>query len=615
MTIDLGFAHLPVADAATGEQLSLGIVDVPGHADFVKNMVAGVGAIDACLVVVASDDGWMPQTEEHLQILSYLGVTRGVIALTKSDLLGDGEDREMVMAFLAESLEGTFLADAPIVPTCALGGEGIEEIKAALASVLRDADSPASAAKPRLAVDRVFSPKGIGTVVTGTLSGGKVSVGESLAIQPTGHVAHLRAIQSHRAPLDVAYPGMRVALNVPELAAGHLPGKAGIGRGDVVTRDPGGESSRILDVWIERSSREVPGQPASLRPIADGARVRFHLGTASFGARLLLHGPDQLEQGGACVAQLRLDAPCYAHAGDRFVLRDWGKQATVAGGVILDPLAAPGRFHTAQRARFLEWIRNALQEADYPALATAFLEDKGPARKDRFLRQSPVTLDALENLLGDSSIVTQLGGLLVAPFWWEGVVAEAAARIRNFHAEHPAKPSYPIKNFRAVYEKALPRIDLVDPLMDALLASGFIKARGGLRAPEHLPSLPDHLKAATDRIIRALEADPVEPPNLGELTVDETQREAMQYLLDTGQAITLDAKNVIGMKGFDLLRQRTLACISENGQARAAEIREATGTTRRILIPFLEALDRQGVTVRDGDFRRLKEPVSSDERC
>ena len=606
MTIDLGFAHLPVTDPDTSAELSLGLVDVPGHADFVKNMVAGVAAIDACLVVVASDDGWMPQTEEHLQILSYLGVERGVIALTKSDLLEGEEDREMLMAFLAESLEGTFLADAPIVPTCALGGEGVEEVKIALAAVLRDAPPPASIGKPRLNVDRVFSPKGVGTVVTGTLCGGALSVGDTVAVGPAGHVANLRAIQSHSASLDTALPGTRVALNLPDLVAGHVAGKAGIARGDVVSRDPGAETSRILDVWLEKSPRDIPGQPASSKPVKDGGKVRFHLGSGSVGARILLHGPDQLNGGAACFAQLRLEFPCYAHAGDRFVLRDWGKKGTVAGGVILDPLAAAGRFHTPERLAYLEKVSLALEADDCPALAASILDFKGTVPVERFLSQTPVPVATVGEIRSDASLVVEVGGQFVSPRWWSGVVEEAAGRIRNFHAEHPEKPSYPIKNFRGVYEKALPRIELVDPLMETLIASGFVKARGGLRAVEHLPSLPDHLKAAADRIVKALDADPREPPNLGELTPGENEREAMQYLLDTGQALTLDAKNVIGVRGFDLLKERTIALLGERGAARAAEIREATGTTRRILIPFLEALDRQGVTVRDGDFRRLK---------
>ena len=603
MTIDLGFAHLPVTDAETGEELSIGLVDVPGHADFVKNMVAGVGAIDACLIVVASDDGWMPQTEEHLQILTYLGVRRGVIALTKSDLL---EDKELVMEFLHDSLAGTFLEHAPIIPTCALGGDGVEEVKAALADVLRSGVSFEDIGKPRLNVDRVFSPKGIGTVVTGTLCGGGLAVGDEVTIQPSGLKANLRAIQSHQSSLERADPGTRTALNLPDLAVGHVSGKDGIARGDIVTLDGAAQKSRILDVWLNKLPREVQGQPASSRPIKDGAKVRFHLGSASVGARVLLHGPKELGLGDECFAQLRLEEQIYAYAGDHFVLRDWGKKGTAAGGVIIDPHASPGKFHTPERLAFLKVIKEAQEKADPKALAQAILEFKGTVPSAGFLSQTSFPAETITAVLADESVASDVGGLLAAPNWWQGIVEEACARITGFHRDHPEKPSYPIKNFRGVYEKALPKSELVDPLMDAVLAKGFVKARGGLRSEDHLPSLPDHLKAVVERIKKTLDVNPVEPPNTGELAPDDVSREALQFLLDTGQALTLDQKNVIGLRGFELMKAKTIEWIQTNGQAKAADIREVTGTTRRILIPFLEAMDRQGVTVRDGDFRRLK---------
>jgi len=603
MTIDLGFAHLPISDPAGGDDLSVGLIDVPGHADFVKNMVAGVGAIDACLIVVACDDGWMPQTEEHLQILSYLGVTRGVIALTKSDLM---EDQDMVMEFLADSLKGSFLEAAPIIPTCALGDEGVDEVKAALSAILLDGEPPRDIAKPRLNVDRVFSPKGVGTVVTGTLTRGSLSVGDSVTVMPGGRTGNLRAIQSHDSSVETAQPGMRTALNLPDLSVGHQAGKEGIGRGDVITLHDGATGSRFVDVWLHKSDRKVPGQPASSRPIPDGGKVRFHLGSGSVGARALLHTLDQLGPGDSCYAQLRLEEEVYAHIGDRFVLRDWGKRGTAAGGIIIDPEAAPGKFHTPERLAYLESVHAAADAGDARALAAAILSHRGCVQVEGFLDQSDLGADAIAKVLDDTEIAARVAGHLVPPAWWASQVDDAKERVRKFHSEHPEKPSYPIKNFRGVYEKALPTADLVDPLMDALLESGFVKARGGLRSEDHLPSLPDNLKRAADRIQKALDANPVEPPNVGELTPDDDSREALQFLLDTGQVITLDQKNIIGVAGFDSLKALLVKHLTAEGQATASDLRQVLGTTRRILIPFLEAMDRQGVTIRDGDFRVLK---------
>ncbi len=248
ITIDLGFAHLELPASAPGDSsFQLGIVDVPGHEDFVKNMVAGVGSIDLALFVVAADDGWMPQTEEHLQILSYLGVDRAVIALTKIDLIQD--ERSAVEA-IRDKLRNSPFADAPIVPTSIITGRGFDGLKFALAQVLAGTPPPRNIGKPRLPVDRVFTLRGIGTVVTGTLTGGTLQCGQSVAIQPSGKVARIRNIQSHNRDVDLGVPGTRTALNLPDLSVW-----GDVRRGDVVTLAELGGPSEILDVLLEISPR------------------------------------------------------------------------------------------------------------------------------------------------------------------------------------------------------------------------------------------------------------------------------------------------------------------------------------------------------------------------
>ncbi len=273
ITIDLGFAHLELPASAPGTpSFLLGIVDVPGHEDFVKNMVAGVGSIDLALFVVAADDGWMPQTEEHLQILTYLGVNRAVIALTKIDLI---QDEHRVIAAIRDKLRDTPFADAPIVPTSVVTGRGLDHLKAALAQVLADTPSPRDIGKPRLPVDRVFTLRGIGTVVTGTLTGGTLRRGQSVAIQPSGKVARIRNIQSHNRDVEFGVPGTRTALNLPDLAASD-----DVRRGDVVTLAEFGGPSDVLDVALEIS-------PRANRPLKDGAQVRVHHGSANVRAKVV----------------------------------------------------------------------------------------------------------------------------------------------------------------------------------------------------------------------------------------------------------------------------------------------------------------------------------------
>ena len=215
MTIELGFAHLALTDPEDPErQYELGLIDVPGHADFVKNMVAGVGGIDLALLVVAADDGWMPQTEEHFQILLYLGITRMVVALTKSDVM---EDRDLVMDEIREHLLDTPMEDAPVVPVCALSGEGLDDVRAALAHTLRDTPPPIDIGKPRLFVDRAFSPKGAGTVVTGTLAGGSLTVGQELILQPVGIHTRIRGLQNHNHAAQTSPPGTRTAVQIHDV--------------------------------------------------------------------------------------------------------------------------------------------------------------------------------------------------------------------------------------------------------------------------------------------------------------------------------------------------------------------------------------------------------------
>src|SRR5580658_921677 len=339
ITIDLGFAHLELRDpAGGGAPIVLGIVDVPGHEDFVKNMVAGVGSIDLAMLVVAADDGWMPQTEEHLQLLSYLGVTRAVIALTKIDL---AQDEQAATAAVRDRLAGTPFAKAAIVPTSVVASRGLDDLKAALARTLANAPPPADIGKPRLPVDRVFKLQGIGTVVTGTLTGGELRRGQTVAIQPIGKTARIRNIQSHNRDVEASVPGSRTALNLS------LDSVDDIHRGEVITLNDFGMPSDVLEVLIEISSRAV-------HAIKDDARVHVHHGSGSVAARVAFRKPRSLAPGERSVAQLRLEAPAFVLAGDRFIARDWAERNTLAGGIILDPDGNRKLFRGEARAQFLD---------------------------------------------------------------------------------------------------------------------------------------------------------------------------------------------------------------------------------------------------------------------
>ncbi len=344
ITIDLGFAHLELSAppsslnncrsnagaARTSEQpstFSVGIVDVPGHEDFVRNMIAGIGSIDLALLVVAADDGWMPQTEEHLQILSYLGVRRIVVALTKSDL----GKIDNVASQIREKLRETTFANAQIIATSARTGFGLEDLKEVLASEFATVSTPRDIGKPRLFVDRAFTLHGIGTVVTGTLAGGQFQRGQNVVIQPQNLSARLRTIQSHNRDLEIAQPGTRTAINLPDVPVG----SDGIKRGDVITIANVGAAADIVNVVLERSARLNRKTPAA-RPLKNGSVVHIHLGTTRVPAKITLLDQDVVQPGQRAVAQLCLDSPILAFVGDRFVVRDSSAQNTIAGGVVLD---------------------------------------------------------------------------------------------------------------------------------------------------------------------------------------------------------------------------------------------------------------------------------------
>src|SRR5438552_3323848 len=330
ITIDLGFAHLELPSAAhrASATLHLGIVDVPGHEDFVKNMVAGVGSVDLALFVVAADDGWMPQTEEHLQILTSLGVGRAVVALTKIDL---AENEALVQAQLRDKLADSPFAQAPIVPTSVVSGRGLEELKVTLAQVLSDTPPPRDIGKPRLPVDRVFTLRGIGTVVTGTLTGGGLRRGQAVVIHPSGKTARIRTLKNHNRDVEVCGPGMRTALNLPDVE--DSASAAGVQRGDVITLPETGAPSPAMDVLLEKSARLTGGKTGGARPLRDGSLVRIHVGSANVPARVFFLETGQLCAGGSALAELRFKFPVFAFASDRFIVRDWSEQATLAGGI------------------------------------------------------------------------------------------------------------------------------------------------------------------------------------------------------------------------------------------------------------------------------------------
>ena len=592
ITIDLGFAHLELPDPAdAASRIVLGIVDVPGHEDFVKNMVAGVGSIDLALLVIAADDGWMPQTEEHLQILSYLGVRRAVVALTKIDL---AQDEQAAIAAIRERLAGKPFAAAPIVPTSVVTGRGLDDLKAALARVLAGAPAPADITKPRLPVDRVFKLQGIGTVVTGTLSGGVLRRGQNVSIQPVGKTARIRNIQSHGRDVESSSPGTRTALNLS------LDAVEDIHRGDVVTLAEFGGPSSVLDVLIEIS-------PRATNTVRDGVRVHAHHGSGTVAARVAFRDDMTLKPGERSVAQLRLESPAFVFAGDRLILRDWSERATLGGGLVLDPDGDRKSFRTEPRAKFL--AARAASPEDAAAFVASQVAYAGAARASQLLPRSrfgPSAISSAAAQLAASGSVVALGDFLVDAARWSSLRSRAVEVIDERHRANPEESGLPLSDLRAALQDQLPLGEIFEPLVADLCTRDFVRSGAAIRRASHRPALTPQLQAASVKIRSLLAAKPLDPPSRKDLAPDAASQQALRYLIQSGELIDVNIEIVMTAEAVKQATAMIRDFIRRNGPATTSDLRQMLGNSRRVAIPLLERLDRDGVTVRQGDKRALR---------
>jgi selenocysteine-specific elongation factor len=608
ITIDLGFAHLelpaPAAGGAAPLTLSVGLVDVPGHEDFVKNMVAGVGSIDLALLVVAADDGWMPQTEEHLQILSYLGVSRAVIALTKVDLSA-GNMAAATTAVRAR-LQGTLLAEAPLVATSVVTGQGLGELKAVLARRLAQIPPRPDLGQPRLPVDRVFTLPGIGTVVTGTLSGGVLRRGEAVRIQPSGREARIRNLQTYHRDAARAGPGTRVALNLPDVTLGNNTlDNCAVRRGDVITLPACGGPAEVVDVLLEKSGRLAGAHGPAAQPLKHGVRARIHHGSGNIPARVLLWEGNALAPGGRALARLRLESPVLFFGGDRLIVRDWSEQHTLAGGTVLDPEATGERFRDPAQLRLLEQRSRA--PADAAVWVASLLARDRAAPRARWAVKSgfgpPAIESAVEQLMA-RKVARTAGPWIVDAGWWRAGCEQAAQLIRTDHQLHPERPGLPLQELREKLGPELGGAELFPALLAELSQAGFAQVGAAVRHESHRPALPPAWQAAGARLGAALAAKPFEPPPRKEL--ERISQPALKFLLTTGEAVEISEDTVMLAGHFTRAVEIIRQYLRSHGSATASELRQALGTSRRVIIPLLERLDRDGVTVRLGDRRKLR---------
>lgn len=591
MTIDLGFAWINLASSpeAEGDLAEVGIVDVPGHRDFIENMLAGVGGIDLALFVVAADEGVMPQTEEHLAILDLLEIPGGVIALTKIDLVDDPDWLELVTLDLSENLSGTVLADAPIIPVSARTGKGLGELRQALAEALAATDSRADSGRARLPIDRVFTLSGFGTVVTGTLVGGSLQVGDIIEIQPANLQGRVRGLQTHKTKRQVALPGSRVAVNVTGIDTDEVQ------RGDVLA-SPGVARGTLLFDAVYRHL------PQAAVPLRHNMEVKLFLGAAEIMARTRVLGARQINPGEEGWLQLALQQPVAAVRGDRFILRRPSPGTTLGGGRVLDP--HPGRRHRRFRPQVVERL-HTLAEGTPAELLLQKLCRLEPVSRQALLQQAGMDAttakSAWEELLAEGAVV-QVGQQVLSKPRWQQLRQQLLNLLEQYHQEKPLRLGMSREELRS-------RLRLPAAIFNALLAE--LMGEGMLqeeRLTLHLPQHQIRFDTEQERQISAL-MDDFARAGINSPSVKQAQQavgEAVyEGLVDLGRLHPVSEDVVYRDQEYEQLVDRIVDYLRRQGSADTGQVRDLLQTSRKYAIALLEHLDDVKVTRRVGDRREL----------
>ncbi|MGC2241460.1 MAG: selenocysteine-specific translation elongation factor [Acidimicrobiia bacterium] len=548
LTIDLGFAWTTLPNG-----IEVSFVDVPGHERYLKNMLAGIEAIDVALFVVAADEGWMPQSEEHLAVLDLLGIHRAVVALTKIDAVDD-ETTELAALEIQDRLEATSLHDAPIIPVSGLTGLGLERLLETLEDLVAQVEPTGD--RPRLWVDRAFSVAGAGTVVTGTLIEGPLQTGQEVTVFPGGARTRIRGIQSHEQDLEVAGPGRRIALSLSGVDKTIVPRGSMLGLADqwVLTRRFTARlvPARYVDVFPERGSFHVHvgsgAHPAEIR-VLDG-----ELGLVSIPEGLPLR------------------------SGDRFIVRETGRKMVVAGGVVIDP--SPPR---SRKAILSSPELNPLDTKD--SIATALLAGRGLERADRLEAQSGG---------GHPREAIQVGPLLLTARTFDEYSQDALALVRAHHDEHPLRPGIPIATIAT-------SLKIPPELADRIVEDSVSLVRRGpdVAWVEHREEMTKEMRNLWDEARRRL-ADSLSVPTVSELGLDQ---ELVHLLGRTGELVRVSADLAYLPEQMAEIRESLTRIGSP---FTVAQFRDATGLSRKYAIPILEWADDQGITMRQGDSRIVR---------
>lgn len=596
ITIELGFAAFELPDGQ-----HIGIVDVPGHEKFVKNMVAGAGGIDIVAMIIAADEGVMPQTREHLDICSLLDIQHGVVVLTKMDMV-DEELLELVMEDVREFTENTFLENAPILPISSVTGEGMPALIETLQRLCAEMAPRTPGGLFRLPVDRVFSMKGFGTVITGTLISGDIRTGETIEVYPSRITARIRGIQVHNHSVEEAVAGMRTAINFQGLE------KESVRRGDILARPETLESSYMVDVHMRYL-------PDNQKPLKNRTRVRFHSGTSETMANLILLDRDELIPGEEAPVQLRLETPVTVIKDDRFVIRSYSPVRTIGGGRILHPVPRKHKRFDTETLDGLENIRQGnlqtmlsfqIQQAGYQghSFAELLLTSHLPEKQLN---------NELQTLLSQKTIIQmdKKKRIYLHQHIFDKLTKTIQTELARYHEDNPLKQAMSREELKSKLPPG------VDPRLFNLIVNRLIKTEqlvqdeDTVRLAHHHVALRMDEETAKQKILDIYRNAGLKPPTFGELVkileMDEsTLRDVLQLLIEDKRMVKVKKDLFFHTEALNALQKRLMDFLEENEEMTTPQFKEMTGVSRKYTIPLIEFFDSQKVTIRVGDNRRLR---------
>ncbi len=596
ITIELGFADL---DLPSGQHL--GIVDVPGHEKFVKNMVAGATGIDIVAMVIAADEGVMPQTREHMEICALLGIRYGLVVLTKTDLV-DEEWLDLVTEDIRDFVQGTFLEKAPIVPVSAANGAGMEDFIKTLDELSTAVPKRPPSSIFRLPVDRVFTMKGFGTVITGTLISGQIQVGDTIMLYPTGITSKVRGIQVHNSSVNIAEAGMRTAINFQGLE------KASVNRGDVLSTPGALKSSYMLDVSFDYLK-------SNKKPIKNRTRVRFHTGTNEVLGILVLLDKDELPPGETAIAQLRIDAPLAVIKDDRFVIRSYSPVRTIGGGNILNPIP---KKHKRFKPDVIAGIKGLMDhppediisyhvnEAGYGGVTHSDLKIMTSLHEKELQKIMQNLMSNRTVILADRELQTYIHQKSFEKF-----KIETSDYLADYHTANPLKTGMPKEELKSKFS-AFQGTKVFNLMLNQMVKDNeIVSEENAVCLASHTVSLGMDQADIKKKIFDVYEKNGLTPPYFKELKKDfdieaSLAKDVLMLLVEEGRIVKVKEDLYFHSGAVKALQQRLIDFLKSNEELTTPQFKEMTGVSRKYLIPLIEYFDAQNVTIRVGDIRKLR---------